>query len=103
MQASAGGLDMIFQHLASLVGIVLIFHRFCPDTPCHTADHTILNVHSIAEEERKIGCKIINIHSAAQVILYISKSVSQGKCKLSNGVSTCFCNMITTDRYTVKI
>ena len=65
MQASSRSLNMILQHLAALVGLIFILHTLGPDPAGHPADNTILRIHTIAEKERKIGRKIINIHSAA--------------------------------------
>src|SRR6202008_4340550 len=67
MQTSSGCLNMIFQHLATLIGLVLISHRFAPDSSCYSTDHTVLRIHSIAEEERKIWRELIDIHSATDI------------------------------------
>jgi hypothetical protein len=57
-----------------------MLHGFGPDPSCHTSDHTVFRIHSIAEKERKIWCKIIYVHSTAQIIFYISKAIGKSKC-----------------------
>src|ERR1043165_5898090 len=94
---------MIFQLLTAVISLVLILHGLGPNTPRHTADHTVFSIHTIAEKEGKVGGKLINMHAPAQIIFYICKSIGQGKCQLCNGIGARFCNMITTDTNAVKV
>src|SRR6478735_8861378 len=103
MQTASACLDMVFQLLAATVCPVFILHGLCPDTSCHTPDHAVFRIHSIAEEERKIRCKVIDLHSTAHVIFNISKSICKCEGKLGYRVGACFSNMIPADADTVKI
>src|ERR1051326_4084100 len=103
MQAATRSLNMIFKHLASLVSFVFIFHGLCPNSSCHSPDHAVFSIHSITKEKRKIRSKLVNIHSTAEIIFNIGKSICQGKCKLRDRIGSCLCNMISADTYAVKI
>src|SRR5262245_54207457 len=103
MQAAARGLYVILQHLAALISLVFIFHRLGPDPPGNTADDTVLRIHAIAEEKRKVGRKIIDLHPTAEIIFHVRKTIGQREGQLADRVGPCLCNMIPAYRYTIKI
>ena len=45
---------MVLQLLAALVAAVLVLDRLRPDPAGHPADHRVLRVETVAEEERQV-------------------------------------------------
>src|SRR3954464_1036783 len=94
---------MILQHLAALIRFVFIFHGLSPNASGYPANNTVFRIHSIAEEERKIGRKFIYMHPPAQVIFNISESIGQCESKLRYRVGSGFRNMISANADAVKV
>ena len=82
MQRTAGSLDMVFQFLGSFTGAVTVAHRHRPDTPGNPSHHGIFRAHAVAEKERQVGRKFIDVHAPGEVGFHKGEAVCQGKCKL---------------------
>src|SRR5688572_12460770 len=94
---------MILQHLAPGVGAILVLHCLCPDLTGYPTDHGILRVKAIAEEEGEVGRKIINAHSAAEVVLHERKAICECERELGDGVRAGFCDVIPGDGNGIEI
>src|SRR5216684_3812016 len=103
MEASSGGLDMIFQLLAPAIPLILVFNGFGPDATRYPSDDAVFRIHSIAEKERKVGGKIIDIHPSGKIIFYIGKAIGQRKSQLRNRVGAGFRDVIAADGDTIEI
>ena len=103
MQGAAGCLYMVFQFLRAVVPLVFILHGLGPDPSCHTPDHAVFGIHAVTKEEGKVGGEVVDVHTPAQVIFHIGKSIGQCKGKLGDGVGTRLCDMITADADAVEV
>ena len=79
VQLTARGLAVVLELLRALVGAVLVLHRHRPDAAGHPADHRVLGVHAVAEEERQVGREVVDVHAARQVGLDEGEAVASVK------------------------
>src|SRR5699024_5104662 len=86
---------MIFYPLGPLAGFILFAHRNGPNAPGYSPNNGIFRIQSIAKKERQVVCKIIDIHTARQIVLYISEAISQCERRLSNRVCASLSYMIS--------
>ena len=56
---------MVLESLRALIRTVPVAHRNGPDPAGHAADHRVLRVHAIREEEGEVGRKVIDVHAAS--------------------------------------
>src|SRR6056297_2426335 len=103
VQTSSRGLDVVFQHLRPWVGAILLFQSFGPNPSSYTTNNGILWIYTVGKEERKIGTKFVDVHSPAQIILYVGKPIGKRECQLGNRVSTRLCNMVTGNGNGIEI
>ena len=94
---------MVFQHLASRVGLVARAHGASPDASSDTPNDAVLRVHAVAEEEGQIGCEIVDTHATREVVLGDSKAVGQRKGELGDRVRSCLGDVVPGNRNRVEI
>ena len=94
MERAAGGLDVVFELLRTEVGLVFIFHGFCPNGAGHATDDGEFDVDAIGEKEGEVGCKFVDMHAARQVVFDVGEAVGKGESELGDGVGACFGNVI---------
>src|SRR5690554_729066 len=94
---------MVFQHLCSWICSVFIAQGFCPNSTRNATNYSVFWIHSVTEEERKVWTKLIDVHTTAQVVFYIGKSVGQSKGQLRNRIRSSFGDVITAYRYRIEI
>jgi hypothetical protein len=99
VQAAAAGLDVVLQLLAALVGAVLVAHRHRPDAARHAAQHGVLRVHAVAEEEAQVGREVVDVHAARQVRLHEGEAVAEREGQLADRVGAGFGDVIAADRH----
>ena len=103
VQAAARCLNMIFELLRALVTTIFVFDGLGPDTTCDSTYHRVLWVQTIGKKERKVGGKIVDLHSPGQVVLHKREAVGQGKRQLRNGIRPRFRNMVAGNRHGIEI
>ncbi|MCW0416172.1 hypothetical protein NB689_001926 [Xanthomonas sacchari] len=103
VQRTARGLDVVLHHLAALVAAVALAHRPCPDPPRHAADHRVLRVHAVAEEEAQVRREIVDVHAARQVVLDDGEAVAEGEGELADRVRPGLGDVIAGDRHRVEV
>ena len=103
VQRTARRLNVVLQFLAAFVGAVLVLHGHRPNAARHAAHHGVFGVHAIAKEKAQVGRKIVNVHTARQVGFDKSEAIGKREGQLTNGVRTCFGNVIATDGNRVEI
>ena len=64
VQAAAAGLDVVLQLLTAFIGTIFFAHGHRPYAARDSAQHGVLGVHAVAEEERQVGRKVIDVHAA---------------------------------------
>ena len=69
VQAAARRLGVVLELLRALVGAVAFAHRHRPDAARDAADHRVLGVHAVAEEERQVRREVVDVHAAREVRL----------------------------------
>ena len=94
---------MVLQLLAALVGAVFFFHGHRPYAPSHAAHDGVLGVHAVAEEERQIGSKVVDVHAACQIGFDKCEAVGQREGQLRNRVGPRFSDVVTADGHAVEI
>ena len=103
VQRPPGGLDVIFQFLATLTAGVTIAHRYRPDTSCHPTHNTVLRVHTVGEKKRQVGGKIVDRHASSKISFNVSKAISQRQRELGDRVSAGLSDVVARDRDRVEI
>ena len=103
VQTAATGLDVVFKFLRAFVGTVFFFHRHRPNAARHATHHGVFGVHAVAEEERQIGRKVVDVHASRQIGFDKGKAITQGECKLRDGIGACLSNVVPTDRHAIEI
>ena len=103
MQRAARGLDVVLQFLAALVRAILVAHCHGPDAARDAAQHRVLRVHAIGEEERQVGRKIIDVHAARQIGFDKGEAIRQRERQLRDRVRASFSDVITRDRYRIEV
>ena len=66
---------MVFEFLAAQAGSVTSAQRDRPNSASHPSQHGVFRIHSVREEERQIGRKIIDRHPTRQIRLKIGEAV----------------------------
>jgi hypothetical protein len=103
VQAAAAGLHVVLQLLAALVGAVLVAQGHRPDAAGHAAQHGVLRVHAVAEEEAQVGREVVDVHAARQVGLHEGEAVAQREGQLADRVGAGFGDVIARDRHRVEV
>ena len=97
VQAAAGGLDVVLELLRAVVGAVAQLHRLGPDAPRHAADHGVLGVDAVGEEERQVGREVVDLHAARQVVLDVGEAVGQREGELRDRIGAGLGDVIAGD------
>ncbi len=100
---TAAGLDVVLQLLAALAGAVALLHRARPDAPRHPADHGVLGVHAVAEEEAQVGREVVDVHASREVVLDDGEAVAQREGQLADRVRAGLGDVVAGDRDAVEI
>ncbi len=58
VQGAATGLDVVLELLGPLICTVLLVHGLGPNAPGDAADHRILRIDAVGEEEAEVGSKV---------------------------------------------
>jgi hypothetical protein len=103
MQAAPAGLAVVLELLAALVGAVAVAHRHRPDAPRHPAQHRVLRVHAVAEEEAQVGREVVDVHAARQVGLDEGEAVGQREGELADRVGPGLGDVIAADAHRVEV
>ena len=94
---------MVLQLLRALAGAVLVAHRHRPDPAGHAADHGVLGVHAVGEEERQVGREVVDVHAAREVGLDVGEAVGQGEGELADGVRPGLGDVVAGDGDRVEV
>ena len=94
---------MVLELLAALVGAVALPHGHGPDPPGHAADHRVLGVHPVGEEERQVGREVVDVHAAREVALDVGEAVGEGERELADGVRPGLGDVVAGDRHGVEV
>jgi hypothetical protein len=103
VEAAAAGLDVVFEHLAALIGTILLLHGLGPDAPRHATDDRIFGVDAVAEEEAEVGPEGVDVHAPAQVILHEGEAVGEGESELRDGVGARLGNVVARNGHRVEV
>src|SRR5437763_15848425 len=86
VKAAAAGLRVELELLRALVGSVALAHRHRPDATRDAADHRILRIHAVAEEERQVRREVVDTHAAREIRLDESEAVRERKGELADRI-----------------
>jgi len=103
VQRAARGLAVVLQLLAALVGAVAVAHRYRPDAARHAAEHGVLRVHAVAEEERQVRREVVDVHAAREVRLDEREAVRQRERELRDRVRAGLGDVVARDRHRVEV
>src|SRR4029078_11642629 len=78
--------EVVLQLLRLFVGPVPLLHRDRPDPAGHPADHGVLRVHAVGEEEGQVRREVVDVHAAGEVRLDVGEPVGQRERQLANRV-----------------
>ena len=90
---------MVLQLLGALAGTVAVPHGGGPDPPGDPADHGVLGVHAVGEEERQVGREVVDLHAPGQVGLHVGEPVGQGERQLADRVGPGLGDVVAGDRH----
>jgi len=94
---------VVFQFLAARVGAVAIPQGGGPDAPGDPPEHAVFRVQSVAEKERQVRRKIVDLHAPRQISLDIGEAVGEGESQLGNGIRAGLGNVVAGDGNRVEI
>ena len=94
---------MVLELLRPLVGAVAVPHRDRPDAPGHPAEHRVLGVHAVGEEERQVRREVVDRHAAGEVGLDVGEAVGQREGELADGVRPGLGDVVAGDRHRVEV
>jgi len=103
VQRPAGCLDVVLEFLAALIRTVALAHRDCPDPASDSAEHRVLGINAVREEERKVGSEVLHLHAASEVRLNIGETIGEGEGQLRNRVRPGFGDVVTGDGHRIEI
>ena len=103
VQRPARRLDVVLELLRALVGAVAVAHGDGPDAPGHPAEHRVLGVHAVGEEEREVGGEVVDVHAPGQVRLDVGEPVGQRERQLADGVRARLGDVVAGDRHRVEV
>ncbi len=103
VQRPARGLHVVLQLLRALVGAVAVAHRDRPDPPGDPADHGVLGVHAVGEEERQVRREVVDVHAAGEVGLDVGEPVGEGERELADRVRPGLGDVVAGDRHRVEV
>jgi len=78
-------------------------HRARPDPPRDAADHCVLGIHAVGEEEREVRREVIDLHAARQVVLDDREAVRQRERQLRDRVRAGLGDVVPGDRHRIEI
>ena len=103
VQGAAGRLRVELELLRALVGAVAVPHRHRPDAARDAADHRVLGVHAVAEEERQVRREVVDVHAAREVRLDEREAVGQRERELRDRVRAGLGDVVAGDRHRVEV
>ena len=103
VQRAARGLHVVLQLLRALVGAVAVAHGDGPDAAGDPAEHGVLGVHAVGEEERQVGREVVDVHAAGQVGLDVGEAVGEGERELADRVGPGLGDVVAGDRHRVEV
>ncbi len=103
VQRAAGRLHVVLELLGALVGAVALAHRDGPDAPGDPAEHRVLGVHAVAEEEREVRREVVDVHPAREVRLDVGEAIREGEGELAQRVRPRFSDVVARDRHRVEV
>ena len=74
-----------------------------PDAPRDAAEHRVLGVHAVREEERQVGREVVDVHPARQVVLDEGEAVGERERELRDRVRAGLGDVIAGDRDRVEV
>ena len=84
-------------------GAVALAHRPGPDPPRHAADHGVLGVHPVREEEAQVGREVVDRHPAREVVLDDREAVRERERELGDRVRPGLGDVVAADRDAVEV
>ena len=103
VQRPARRLHVVLQLLAALVGAVLLAHRDRPDAAGDAAEHGVLRVHAVGEEERQVRREVVDVHAAREVGLDVGEAVGERERELADRVRPGLGDVVAGDRHRVEV
>ena len=82
---------------------VAVAHRAGPDAPRDPADHGVLGVHPVAEEEAEVGREVVDRHAAGEVVLDDREPVRERERELGDRVRPGLGDVVAADRDAVEV
>ena len=84
-------------------GAVALAHRPRPDPPRDAADHRVLGVHPVGEEEAQVGREVVDLHAAREVVLDDREAVREREGELGDRVRPGLGDVVAADRDAVEV
>ena len=94
---------MVLELLAALVGAVAVAHRHRPDAPRDAAEHGVLRVHAVAEEEAQVRREVVDVHAAREIRLDEGEAVGQRERELADRVRAGLGDVIAADAHRIEV
>jgi len=96
-------LAVVLELLAPLVRAVAVPHRHRPDPPRDAAEHRVLRVHAVREEEAQVGREVVDLHAAGEVGLDVGEAVGQREGELRERVRPGLRDVVAADGDGVEV
>ena len=94
---------MVLQLLAAFIRAVQLVHRNGPDSARDPANHGVLRIHAVREEEAQVRCESVHVHAARPVVLDQRETICQCEGQLADRIRTRLGDVVTAHRYGVVV
>ena len=94
---------MVLELLGALAGAVAVPHGDRPDASGDPAEHRVLGVHAVGEEEAEVGGEVVDVEAAGQVRLDVGEPVGQGERQLADRVRARLGDVVAGDGHRVEV
>ena len=103
VEAASARLNVVLELLTALVGPVHVAHRDRPNAACDPADDRVFGVEPVGEEERQVGCELVDVHASAAVVFHVGEAVGKRQGELRDGVGTRLGDVVARDGHGVVV
>ena len=103
VKAASARLNVVLEFLTALVGPVHVAHRDRPNAACDPADDRVFWIEPVGEEERQVGCELVDVHASAAVVFHVGEAVGERQGELRDGVGTRLSDVVARDGHGVVV